>query len=89
MFHSQDGQGLGTVTEDYDGGSVWVKWDNGNGPLLYYMGKDGKYHLTLAGSISEELERKLKEKERTTTEAVGELSMMFANQSSCFMRLFQ
>ena len=61
MFHSQDGHGLGTVTEDCGDGLVRVKWDNGNGPNAYSMGQSGEYHLTLAESISEEEKRRAEE----------------------------
>ena len=74
MFHSQDRQGHGTVTE-YDAPYVCVKWDNGKEPINYLMGSNGlstKYLLTLADSISEgEKMRFEEEKERAVREDAG------------------
>ena len=71
MFHSQDRQGHGTVTE-YDAPYVCVKWDNGKEPIGYLMGFNGTYNLTLADSISEEEKMRFEEeKERAVREDAG------------------
>jgi len=43
-----DGNGPGTVVEKGSGVGKWiVKWDSTFNSYLYYMGYDGKYHLTI------------------------------------------
>ena len=78
MFHSQDGHGFGTVTEDHGNGVVKVKWDNGNGPHGYFLGYNGEYELTLAESISEEEKRRAEEeKEKAVSNDAGQSRFKF------------
>ena len=55
LFLSQDDFGHGTVTKIFDGGQCRVKWDNGNGPNLYYMGYDGMYELKLSDNFIDDI----------------------------------